>query len=230
MLILLWCTSNLFFLTSLLYQVFASVQGEARFLLCHLYNKKCEKGKQIRMLHPRLPKNQGLSSTPECLSIRISKPRQKERSQFGLQFGNYSHNLKMPLNLTAVVTQNQIKKPHSLNQEEALYIFQWNLNYWSFVSSNSSISLYNVGIKVFQSFSVVIGFCYFSCLESHKFIRVMNLPIWFLFSTIYTRIRKPPLRQFLFLGINHTTSVCRLANKDAKLAVCGGVWMFYAEF
>lgn len=58
----------------------------------------------------------------------------------------------------------------------------------------------------------------------------MNLPNGVLFSTIYTQIRKPLLQQFLFLGINRLTSVCLLANMDAKLAVCGGSWVFYAGF
>lgn len=57
----------------------------------------------------------------------------------------------------------------------------------------------------------------------------MNLPNWLWFRTIYTQIRKPPL-QFLFLGTNHVTSDCQLEKKDAKLAVCGGIWVFYPEF
>lgn len=49
MLILSWSTSNLFFLTSLHYQLFTSVQGEVIFLLCYVVNiihKKCGKKKK----------------------------------------------------------------------------------------------------------------------------------------------------------------------------------------
>lgn len=57
-----------------------------------LWDYEDQEGLWKRKFRPHLPKNQALGSTPECLSIRISEPRQKESPQFGLQFGSYSCN------------------------------------------------------------------------------------------------------------------------------------------
>lgn len=41
---------------------------------------------------------------------------------------------------------------------------------------------------------------------------------------------KSPLQRFLLVGTNCVSRICLLANKDAKHAVCGGAWVFSAEF